>query len=103
MFNYVIFESLLSSVISVQFRGGVKMADELWRQCAKWLVRCDILPADHKVMWPLSQVFDFAQILRDGVLLCQLANKLLANCIDVKEISNRPQMSQVCKLIIMKI
>ncbi|XP_014677950.1 PREDICTED: guanine nucleotide exchange factor VAV2-like isoform X2 [Priapulus caudatus] len=45
-------------------------------------------------MWPTSQVFDLAQILRDGVLLCQLANKLLPNSIDVKEISNRPQMSQ---------
>lgn len=40
-------------------------------------------------------MFDLAQTLRDGVLLCQLLNNLRAHSINLKEINLRPQMSQV--------
>ncbi|XP_014668466.1 PREDICTED: proto-oncogene vav-like isoform X2 [Priapulus caudatus] len=66
----------------------------LWKECASWLIRCGILPSDHKVTWPNAQVFDLAQILRDGVLLCQLSNTLVPNSIDLKLINQRPQLSQ---------
>uniref|UniRef100_A0A5F9DIE0 Vav guanine nucleotide exchange factor 3 n=1 Tax=Oryctolagus cuniculus TaxID=9986 RepID=A0A5F9DIE0_RABIT len=67
---------------------------EPWRQCAQWLIHCKVLPANHRVTWDSAQVFDLAQTLRDGVLLCQLLNNLRAHSINLKEINLRPQMSQ---------
>ena len=70
-------------------------ASNLWRECVQYLIRCGILDQNHKVNWPSSDILDFAQILRDGVLLCQLSNRLSKGCIDMREISLRPQLSQV--------
>ncbi|CAD7683230.1 guanine nucleotide exchange factor VAV3 isoform 1-T1 [Lycaon pictus] len=67
---------------------------EPWKQCAQWLIHCKVLPANHRVTWDSAQVFDLAQTLRDGVLLCQLLNNLRAHAINLKEINLRPQMSQ---------
>ncbi|XP_048882381.1 guanine nucleotide exchange factor VAV3 isoform X1 [Brienomyrus brachyistius] len=67
---------------------------EHWRQCAHWLIGCNVLPPNHRVTWESAQVFDLAQTLRDGVLLCQLLNNLQAQSINLKEINLRPQMSQ---------
>ncbi|XP_041736191.2 guanine nucleotide exchange factor VAV3 isoform X2 [Coregonus clupeaformis] len=67
---------------------------EYWRQCASWLINCKVLPPDHRVTWESAQVFDLAQTLRDGVLLCQLLNNLQPQSIDLKAINLRPQMSQ---------
>lgn len=68
---------------------------EYWRQCALWLINCKVLPANHRVTWESAQVFDLAQTLRDGVLLCHLLNNLRPQSINLKEINLRPQMSQV--------
>ncbi|XP_034428126.1 guanine nucleotide exchange factor VAV3 isoform X1 [Hippoglossus hippoglossus] len=67
---------------------------EYWKQCALWLINCKVLPANHRVTWESAQVFDLAQTLRDGVLLCHLLNNLRAQAINLKEINLRPQMSQ---------
>ncbi|KAM9827824.1 LOW QUALITY PROTEIN: guanine nucleotide exchange factor VAV3 [Neosynchiropus ocellatus] len=67
---------------------------EYWRQCSLWLINCKVLPANHRVTWESAQVFDLAQTLRDGVLLCHLLNNLKPQCINLKEINLRPQMSQ---------
>ncbi|KAJ0023070.1 hypothetical protein NQD34_015204 [Periophthalmus magnuspinnatus] len=67
---------------------------EYWRQCALWLINCKVLPPNHRVTWESAQVFDLAQTLRDGVLLCHLLNNLRPQCINLKEINLRPQMSQ---------
>ncbi|XP_077986297.1 guanine nucleotide exchange factor VAV2-like isoform X1 [Glandiceps talaboti] len=67
---------------------------EEWRYCAQWLIECQVIPPNHRVTWEGSQAFDLAQTLRDGVLLCQLLNRLLPGAIDLKEIALRPQMSQ---------
>uniref|UniRef100_A0A3B3C2N0 Calponin-homology (CH) domain-containing protein n=1 Tax=Oryzias melastigma TaxID=30732 RepID=A0A3B3C2N0_ORYME len=67
---------------------------EFWRQCAVWLIGCRVLPPNHRVTADTAQVFDLAQTLRDGVLLCQLLNNLRAHTINLKEINLRPQMSQ---------
>ncbi|KAG9276798.1 guanine nucleotide exchange factor VAV3 isoform X1 [Astyanax mexicanus] len=67
---------------------------EPWRQCALWLISCRVLPPHHRVTWPSARVFDLAQTLRDGVLLCQLLNNLRAHTVNLKEINLRPQMSQ---------
>ncbi|GFR22757.1 guanine nucleotide exchange factor VAV3 [Trichonephila clavata] len=70
------------------------MAEILWRECAEWLIKQQVILPDHRVTWPSAQVLDLVYTLRDGVVLCQLLNKLVAGCIDLKEISLRPQMSQ---------
>ncbi|XP_053329496.1 guanine nucleotide exchange factor VAV2 isoform X2 [Spea bombifrons] len=67
---------------------------EEWRQCGRWLIDCRVLPPDHRVVWPSAVVFDLAQALRDGVLLCQLLHNLSPGSIDLKDINFRPQMSQ---------
>ncbi|XP_013411701.1 proto-oncogene vav isoform X2 [Lingula anatina] len=67
---------------------------DLWRLCADWLIRCEILPRDHRVMFPNAEIFDLAQTLRDGVLLCHLLNTLSPGAVDMKDFSQRPQMSQ---------
>ncbi|XP_041369457.1 guanine nucleotide exchange factor VAV3-like isoform X4 [Gigantopelta aegis] len=69
------------------------MADE-WRQCVDWLVRCQILPDDHKATKLDANAFDLAQALRDGSLICHLLNQLSPQCVDMKDFSPRPQMSQ---------
>ncbi|XP_060065686.1 guanine nucleotide exchange factor VAV2-like isoform X4 [Ylistrum balloti] len=70
------------------------MASEEWQQCANWLVRCKILPEDHRATLPDAEIFDLAQALRDGVLICHLLNNLSTACVDVKDFSPRPQLSQ---------
>ncbi|XP_069367941.1 guanine nucleotide exchange factor VAV3-like isoform X7 [Paralichthys olivaceus] len=67
---------------------------EHWRQCTVWLIGCNVLPMNHRVTTDTAQVFDLAQTLRDGVLLCQLLNNLRPHTINLKEINLRPQMSQ---------
>lgn len=68
---------------------------EEWRQCARWLIDCKVLPPNHRVVWPSAVVFDLAQALRDGVLLCQMLHNLSPGSVDLKQINFRPQMSQV--------
>nr|XP_030694234.1 guanine nucleotide exchange factor VAV2 isoform X1 [Globicephala melas] len=67
---------------------------EQWRQCGRWLIDCKVLPPNHRVVWPSAVVFDLAQALRDGVLLCQLLHNLSPGSIDLKDVNFRPQMSQ---------
>ncbi|KAM5238940.1 proto-oncogene vav isoform 5-T5 [Ctenodactylus gundi] len=67
---------------------------ELWRQCARWLIACRVLPPGHRVTREGAQVRELAQALRDGVLLCQLLNNLLPQAVNLREVNLRPQMSQ---------
>ncbi|XP_006815330.1 proto-oncogene vav-like [Saccoglossus kowalevskii] len=67
---------------------------EEWKLCASWLIECQVIPPNHRVTTYGAEAFTLAQTLRDGVLLCQLANRLLPNAVDLKEIALRPQMSQ---------
>lgn len=68
---------------------------QLWLECVQWLVKCKILDSSHRVTNKHAEIVDFAQTLRDGVLLCQLANRLCKGSVDMREVSLRPQMSQV--------
>ncbi|KAK2518479.1 hypothetical protein Q9966_014279 [Columba livia] len=69
---------------------------EAWRQCARWLVAARVLPAAHRASGPEGHVWDLAQALRDGVLLCHLLNALLPRAVSPHDICPRPQMSQEC-------
>ncbi|XP_067639293.1 protein vav [Eurosta solidaginis] len=85
--------------------GGVGVAaggnNDLWRECVAWLMRCKILPADHKANWPDSEIRVLALTLRDGVLLCNLVIYLDANSMDTSDFNRKPQMAQFlcCKNI----
>ena len=70
--------------------------DELWRQCVSWLVDTRVLPPQHKTTYPSAQIFDLAQTLRDGVVLCNLLNAIKPGAVDLTRINIRPQMLQVC-------
>uniref|UniRef100_A0A182PTW4 Protein vav n=1 Tax=Anopheles epiroticus TaxID=199890 RepID=A0A182PTW4_9DIPT len=69
------------------------MADELWRDCAAWLTRCGIIPNDHRANHPDSDIKVLATILRDGVLLCNLANLFDPSSFDRKDFNRKPQMA----------
>lgn len=69
--------------------------DELWRECATWLTRWEMLRSDHKANWPNACIADLANILRDGVLLCKLLNKIDPGCLDMKDVNLKPTMAQV--------
>ncbi|XP_076280668.1 vav guanine nucleotide exchange factor isoform X2 [Lasioglossum baleicum] len=69
-------------------------SDNGWHECAKWLTRCGALRADHKANWPKATAIDLAYTLRDGVLLCNLLNMVDPGCIDIKDVNQKPQMSQ---------
>jgi len=79
------------------------MAMEDWKLCVEWLVRCQVLSSDHKVARNDAQVFDLAQFIRDGVVLCHVLNHLSPGCINPKDFSQRPQMSQVGQLFHVKV
>lgn len=70
------------------------MALDEWRHCVDWLVRCNILPEEHRATQSDASAFDLAQTLRDGVLICHLLNNLSPNSVDLKDFSQRPQLSQ---------
>ncbi|XP_018323324.1 protein vav [Agrilus planipennis] len=68
--------------------------DELWRECASWLTRWDVLRSDHRVNWSTADIIDLANILRDGVILCTLLSKMDPGCIDMKDVNLKPAMAQ---------
>ncbi|KRY86121.1 Guanine nucleotide exchange factor VAV2 [Trichinella pseudospiralis] len=68
--------------------------NELWRQCAAWFTRCGVLDENRRALFPKATLLDFAQALRDGVLLCQLVNRLHKDSVDMNVVNLRPQLSQ---------
>ena len=71
---------------------------EDWRLCIDWLIRTDLVSREHRVISVEAELIDFVNLLRDGVLLCELANKLMPTAIDLKDYCHKPQMSQVGKI-----
>ncbi|XP_014206930.1 protein vav isoform X1 [Copidosoma floridanum] len=73
---------------------GAEIIGNSWQECASWLTRCKALRSDHRANWPTAKAVDLAYILRDGVLLCNLLNNIESNCIDSKDVNQKPQMAQ---------
>jgi len=70
------------------------MADD-WKLCADWLVRCQILAPEHPAAKPTGQMQNLAAVLRDGVLICMLLNRLNPGSIHSRDFSPYPQVSLV--------
>ena len=70
------------------------MSTNLWKDCLRWLVEANLIPLNQRILWEEAQVIDLANLLRDGVLLCQLLVQLDPNGSDLREACLRPQMSQ---------
>ena len=68
--------------------------DPLWKSCANWLCRLQILPDNHRIILPDATMQDLAYALRDGVLLCHVASSLNPDSLDQKNVNQRPQMAQ---------
>ena len=68
--------------------------DPLWKSCANWLCRLQILPDNHRIILPDATMQDLAYALRDGVLLCHVASTLNPDSVDQKNVNQRPQMAQ---------
>uniref|UniRef100_A0A1I7TZP5 Protein vav n=1 Tax=Caenorhabditis tropicalis TaxID=1561998 RepID=A0A1I7TZP5_9PELO len=62
---------------------------ELWIGCARWLRELNVLTTNKN-----GTIIEFASILRDGILLCRLANALVPNAIDQEDIMKSQQQSQ---------
>ncbi|VDL93004.1 unnamed protein product [Schistocephalus solidus] len=74
-----------------------KKEDEVWRQCAEWLFRCRVLPADHPALSTDANALILLQALMNGVSLCHLLSNLSDGEVDpltMKDFSPRPQQSQ---------
>lgn len=68
-----------------------------WLQCVKWLMNCQCLTQiliERFISNDLT-LNEFANALRDGEILCNLANFLLPGSIDVTQINKRAHMSQM--------
>ncbi|KPU72665.1 uncharacterized protein Dana_GF15994, isoform B [Drosophila ananassae] len=72
--------------------GGVNA--DLWRECVAWLVRCKVIPPDHKAAQADAEIRILAMTLRDGVLLCNLVIHLDPSSMDPREFNRKPQMAQ---------
>ncbi|XP_052868807.1 protein vav isoform X1 [Anopheles cruzii] len=82
-----------TSTTPVRTTSGSTSPNELWRECAAWLTRCEIIPKDHRANHPASDIKVLANILRDGVLLCNLIQFLDPTSFDRKDFNRKPQMA----------
>ena len=60
-------------------------------------MRCGVVGREHRVVGAGASVQDLVHVLKDGVLLCILLNRLQPKAVNTKDFSQRPQMSQVCR------
>jgi len=64
--------------------------EPLWRQCAAWLNKLNLVPAKHPCLSKHSQPQDLLQLLRNGVILCQAVHALHPNSIDLTKVIYSP-------------
>ena len=71
------------------------METELWKHCVKWMCDVGVVTQQMKAAQSHAQIFDLAQTLRDGVVLCNLLHTLKPNSVNPQQVNTRPQMLQV--------
>lgn len=72
-------------------------ANKDWLLCARWLNECRCLPApvQQRLVTNELTLSEFANALRDGEILCILANYLIPGSVDVTQINKRAHNSQM--------
>lgn len=85
----------VSASVAAAAAAAAAVNADLWRECVAWLVRCKVIPADHKAALPDAEIRILAMTLRDGVLLCNLVIHLDPSSMDAREFNRKPQMAQV--------
>lgn len=68
------------------------MAKPHWKQCVDYLEKLNIIPYNHQILTS-ENIVDFVNLLKDGVILCLLANTLDKNSINLNEVTQRPKNS----------
>lgn len=69
------------------------MAKPHWRQCVDYLEKLNIIPYNHQILNSEKSIVDFVTLLKDGVILCLLANTLDKNSINLKDVCLKPKNS----------
>lgn len=85
----------MTSASAIKSTDSAKHND--WLLCAKWLNDCKCLPnqTQQRLLSKELTLGEFANALRDGEILCNLANFLIPGSIDVTQINKRAHMSQM--------
>jgi len=68
------------------------MAKPHWRQCVDYLERLNIISLNHPILTS-ENIVDFVNLLKDGTILCRLANKIDRNAINLNEVCMKPKQS----------
>ncbi|CAF1052814.1 unnamed protein product [Adineta ricciae] len=73
-----------------------KTFQPMWRQAFHWLNQCHVLSpeANRLLNLPTSTVEDLADVLSDGIVLCNLLNYIVPGIIKYTDVSFRPQKSR---------
>ena len=69
------------------------MASEEWRMAKEWIRSTGAVPAASKIHTECDLI-DFVQALRDGVILCEVANHIRRGA--VRDFTRTTHMSAVC-------
>jgi guanine nucleotide exchange factor VAV len=77
-----------------------KNATNDWKPCVKWLGELKMLSASVQIRHMRNELTlaEFVNCLRDGIALCRLAAHLAPGCIDMTQLNNRAQFSQLLSL-----
>lgn len=68
------------------------MAKPHWKQCVDYLEKLNIIPYNHQIL-SSENIVDFFNLLKDGVILCLLANQIDRNSINLNEVCMKPKQS----------
>lgn len=69
-----------------------KMAKPHWKHCVDYLEKLNILPYNHQIL-NSENIVDLVNLLKDGVILCLLANAIDKNSINLSEVCMKPKNS----------
>ncbi|CAD5116041.1 DgyrCDS4974 [Dimorphilus gyrociliatus] len=70
------------------------MAANDWKKYVRWFTVCKLISKDHPINLPNSTLEEFINLLKDGVILCNLCNVLKPDILPLTHFSYRPNNSK---------
>ena len=67
--------------------------EPLWKECISWLNKFKVIPQGHPALASGASPHDLIQLLRDGVVLCQLVHCLDPQSVDMTQVIKQSRMS----------